>query len=62
MDNLKICRIAGIEMPIGTPITFQSNEIGHVIRNYEEGFCECVINSDIIYSWIRGNKISLVWR
>ena len=55
MDNLRICRIAGIEAPIGTPVTFQGNEIGHVIRSMEEGFCECAINSDIVHSWIRGN-------
>ena len=58
MDNLRICRIAGIEAPIGTPVTFQGNEIGHVIRSMEEGFCECAINSDIVHSWIRGNKAS----
>ena len=36
VDNLRICRIAGFEAPVGTPVTFQGNEIGHVIRSVEE--------------------------
>lgn len=26
VDNLRICRIAGFEAPVGTPVTFQGNE------------------------------------
>lgn len=57
-DKLRICRVAGFEVPIGTPVTFQGSEIGHVIASKEEGFCEMAINSDIVNSWIRGNKCS----
>lgn len=57
-DNLRICRIAGFEAPVGTPVTFQGNEIGHVIRSVEEGFCEIAINNDIVYQWIRGKECS----
>lgn len=57
-DNLRICRVAGFEAPIGTPVMFQGNEIGHVIQSREEGFCVIAINSDIVHSWIRGNKCS----
>ena len=57
-DNLRICRVAGFEAPFGTPVTFQGNEIGHVIRSMEEGFCEIAINSDIVYQWIRGKECS----
>lgn len=55
-DNLRICRVAGFEAPAGTPVTFQGNEIGHVIRSMEEGFCEIAINSDIVHQWIRGKE------
>ena len=58
VDNLRICRIAGFEAPVGTPVTFQGNEIGHVIRSVEEGFCEIAINSDIVHQWIRGKECS----
>ena len=57
-DNLHICRVAGFEAPAGTPVTFQGNEIGHVIRSMEEGFCEIAINSDIVHQWIRGKECS----
>jgi len=56
-DNLRICRVAGFEAPIGTPVTFQGNEIGHVIQSRGD-FCVIAINSDIVYSWIRDNKCS----
>ena len=58
-DNLRICRVAGFEAPVGTPVTFQGNEIGHVIRSMEEGFCEIAINSDIVHQWIRGKECSI---
>lgn len=58
MDKLRICRIAGFEAPIGTPITFRGKEVGHVIQSREEGFSECVINNDIVSSLIRGKDCS----
>jgi len=58
MDNLRIVRIGGMELPIGTPITYNGQEVGHVIRPMEEGFTECVINSDIVHQLIRGNAVS----
>ena len=60
-DNLRICRVAGFEAPVGTPVTFQGNEIGHVIRSMEEGFCEIAINSDIVHQ-LEVKNVVLVWR
>lgn len=58
MDGIRVCRIAGFEVPIGTPVTFEGSEIGHVIASKEEGYCSIAINSDIINSWIKNNKCS----
>ena len=61
LDKLSICRVAGFEAPIGTPVTFQGNEIGHVVMSREEGYCAVAINSDMVHTLLRsGNaKISL---
>lgn len=58
MDNLRIARLGGIELPIGTPIVYQGQEVGKVIRPAEEGFSECAINSDIVYQLFKSNAVS----
>lgn len=56
VDNLRICRIAGFECPIGTPVRFENKEIGHVIRSMEEGICEVAINNDTAHRLLGSNK------
>ena len=59
MDKLRVINIGGIQAPIGTPITYQGQEVGKVIRpTDEEGYSECAINSDIVRQLIRGNAVS----
>lgn len=55
--NLRICRANGCNAPIGSVVTFDGKEIGHVVKNCD-GYCEIAINSDIVNSWIRANKCS----
>lgn len=57
MDRLRTCRIKGYGAPIGTPIRFNGETVGQVVRN-EDGHCEIAINSDSAYSILRGNNYS----
>lgn len=56
-DKLRICKVNNFKAPVGTHVTFQGNEIGHVIDNKDD-YCEIAINSDIVNSWIRNDKCS----
>lgn len=59
MDKLRVVNIGGIQAPAGTPITYQGQEVGKVIRPMDdEGYSECAINSDIVNQYIRGNAVS----
>lgn len=59
MDKLRIARIKGFDVPIGTSVTFQGQKVGHVIGTTREGICECAINSDLVKSWIDEGKASI---
>lgn len=58
MDKLRIVGLKNIKLPIGTPVDFDGQEVGHVIRNDREGICEIAINSDIASQIIRSGKVS----
>lgn len=58
MNNLRICEVKDFDAPIGTIVTFQGSEIGHVIRSDKEGVCQMAINSDIVHQWIRSGEYS----
>ena len=57
MDKLRIVRLENIKLPIGTPVDFEGQEIGRVIRS-EEDICEIAINSDVALQAFRSGKIS----
>lgn len=58
MDKLRVVNIGGIQAPIGTPITYQGQEVGKVVRPMDEGYSECAINSDIVNQLIRNDTVS----
>lgn len=58
MDKLRIVRLENIKLPIGTPVDFDGQEIGRVIRSDKEGICEIAINSDVALQAFRSGKIS----
>ena len=51
-DKIRICKITGMELPAGTPVTFQGNKVGHAIRGNE-----IVIDNEMVYTLIRGNEV-----
>lgn len=57
MDRLRTVKVSGICAPIGTPITFEGSEVGHIVSS-DLGSSECAISSDIINQLIRGDKVS----
>lgn len=58
MDKLRIVRLENIKPPIGTPVDFEGQEIGRVIRSDREDICEIAINSDVASQAFRSGKIS----
>lgn len=58
MDKLRIVRLENIKLPIGTPVDFEGQEIGRVIRSDREDICEIAINSDVVLQAFRSGKIS----
>ena len=58
MDKLRIVRLENIKLPIGTPVDFEGQEIGRVIRSDREDVCEIAINSDVASQAFRSGKIS----
>lgn len=58
VDKLRIVRLENIKLPIGTPVDFEGQEIGRVIRSDREDICEIAINSDIALQAFRSGKIS----
>lgn len=55
LDILRTCKIDNFEAPNGTPIRFNGQTIGRVIRN-DSGYCEIAINDENAYSIIRKGK------
>lgn len=60
VDKLRIVRLENIKLPIGTPVDFEGQEIGRVIRSDRdrEDICEIAINSDVALQAFRSGKIS----
>lgn len=58
MDKLRVVRIGGIQALTDTPIIYQGQEVGKVIRPTDEGYSECTINSDIVNQLIRSDAVS----
>lgn len=58
MDKLRIVGLKNIKLPIGTPVDFEGQEIGRVIRSDREDICEIAINSDVASQAFRSGKIS----
>lgn len=58
MDKLRIVKLNNVNLPAGTPVDFNGQEVGHVVRNSEEGICEIAINSDIASQIIQSGKMS----
>lgn len=58
MDKLRIVKLNNVNLPAGTPVDFNGQEVGHVVRNSEEGTCEIAINSDIASQIIQSSKMS----
>lgn len=58
---MRICEVKNFDVPVGTIVTFQGNEVGRVIRSDKEGVCQIAMDSDIVSQWLRSNeyKISL---
>lgn len=58
---MRICEVKNFDVPVGTIVTFQGNEVGRVIRSDKRGVCQIAMDSDIVSQWLRSNeyKISL---
>lgn len=59
LDALRTFKISKLKAPIGTPIRFNGENIGRVIRNEDDG-CEIAINSNAAYSLMRRSECDLV--
>ena len=57
-DVLRIHAITNCEMPTGIPVRFNGENVGHVIRGGQKGYCELAINSDVVHRLIDTNKCS----
>ena len=52
VDILRTCRIENMTAPIGTPVRYMGETIGHVIKASDR-YCEIAINCENAYSVIR---------
>lgn len=56
---MRICEVKNFDVPVGTIVTFQGNEVGRVIRSDKKGVCQIAMDSDIVSQWLRSNEYEI---
>lgn len=56
---MRICEVKNFDVPVGTIVTFQGNEVGRVIRSDKKGVCQIAMDSDIVNQWLRSNEYEI---
>lgn len=56
---MRICEVKNLDVPVGTIVTFQGNEVGRIIRSDKKGVCQIAMDSDIVSQWLRSNEYEI---